>query len=46
VRAMAVWAMSQLLDQQGWIALKSHYLPAETDDTVRKEWDDGPGFSQ
>ncbi len=46
VRAMAVWALSQLLDQHGWTALKHHYLPAEADDTVRTEWDHGPGFSQ
>ena len=38
VRAMAVWALSQLVDQQAWTRLKHNYLPAETDDTVRAEW--------
>jgi epoxyqueuosine reductase len=38
VRAMAVWALSQLMDQQAWTTLKHNYLPAETDDTVRAEW--------
>lgn len=38
VRATAVWALSQLMDQQAWAKLKHNYLPAETDDTVRAEW--------
>ncbi len=46
VRAMAVWALSRLLDQHGWTALKHRYLPAEMDDTVRTEWDDGQEFLQ
>ncbi len=46
VRAMAVWASSQLMDQHAWIELKHQYLPAETDDIVRTEWNDGWGFLQ
>ena len=41
VRAMAVWALSRLLDQHAWTTLKHQYLPGETDDTVRTEWNDG-----
>ena len=44
VRAMAVWALSQLMDQQAWVMLKHQYLPAEMDDTVRREWNDGQPF--
>ena len=44
VRAMAVWALSQLMDQQAWVMLKHQYLPAEIDDTVRREWNDGQHF--
>ena len=44
VRAMAVWALSQLMDQNAWIIAKSQYLPAETDNSVRAEWNIGPGF--
>lgn len=46
VRAMAVWALSQLLDQDAWTKLKQNYLPAEIDDTVRTEWNDGQAFLQ
>ncbi len=46
VRAMAVWALSQLMDQQVWTTLKHQYLPAETDETVRREWNDGHHFLQ
>jgi epoxyqueuosine reductase len=44
VRAMAVWALSQLMDQQAWTTLRHQYLPAETDDTVRTEWNDRHHF--
>ena len=44
VRAMAVWALSRLLGQRAWITLKHKYLPAEMDDSVRKEWNDGQHF--
>ena len=41
VRAMAVWALSQLMEQRAWTTLKFQYLPAETDENVRAEWNDG-----
>lgn len=41
VRAMAVWALSQLMEQRAWTTLKFQYLPAETDETVCAEWNDG-----
>ena len=44
VRAMAVWALSQLMDEDAWTTLKHEYLPAETDDTVRTEWNDRHQF--
>ena len=39
VRAMAVWALSQLMDQQAWTTLKHNYLliTTETDDNVGDE---------
>ena len=44
VRAMAVWALSQLMDQHSWTIIKRQYLPAETEDTVRTEWIDGQHY--
>ena len=44
VRAMAVWALSQLMDRNAWTRLRHQYLPAETDDAVRKEWEDSQHF--
>jgi epoxyqueuosine reductase len=41
VRAMAVWALAQLLDQKAWTALKQKQLPAEMDETVCAEWNYG-----
>ena len=43
VRATAVWALSQLMDPHTWVTLKHKYLPAETDKTVREEWNFGRG---
>jgi epoxyqueuosine reductase len=41
VRAMAVWALSQLMNQSAWTTLKHQYLPAERDDAVLTEWNGG-----
>jgi len=38
VRAMAVWALSQLCQPDQWRALKEKHHPAETDPAVRQEW--------
>ena len=38
VRAMAVWALSRLLPANGFAALATQHLSAETDDDVRAEW--------
>ena len=38
VRAMAVWALGQLLPQAELKSLAADYLPLETDDCVRSEW--------
>ncbi len=38
VRAMAVWALSQLLPPEKLIDLKSRFLQTETDEDVRAEW--------
>ena len=46
VRAMAVWALSELMDHQAWTSLKQQYLPAETDHIVRTEWSAGQDLSQ
>jgi len=46
VRAMAVWALTQLMDQGAWAALKQKHLPAEMDETVCAEWNDGQDFLQ
>ena len=44
VRAMAVWALSRLMEQHAWTTLKHQYLPAEADYTVRLEWNEGQHF--
>jgi len=46
VRAMAVWALSQLMDQYAWATLRQQYLPTERDESVRAEWNDKQGCSQ
>jgi epoxyqueuosine reductase len=38
VRGMAVWALAQLLDPQGFNALKDRYFPQEMNATVQAEW--------
>ncbi|HEX5999273.1 MAG TPA: tRNA epoxyqueuosine(34) reductase QueG [Hyphomicrobiaceae bacterium] len=38
VRAMAVWAFSQLADDQAWAAARSYHAPGEADSTVLAEW--------
>jgi epoxyqueuosine reductase len=38
VRAMAVWALSQLLDADTWRATSSRNASRETDPAVRAEW--------
>ncbi len=38
VRAMAVWALSRLLDDDAFAALRERHLPDEDDDHVRAEW--------
>ncbi len=38
VRAMAVWALSELLDAASFAALRDAHLPAERDAGVREEW--------
>jgi epoxyqueuosine reductase len=38
VRAMAVWALSRLLPDQHFAALRDRYAGEETDDAVRAEW--------
>ena len=40
VRAMAIWACRQLLDEAGFNDARSRYLPSELDDAVRLEWQD------
>jgi epoxyqueuosine reductase len=39
VRAMAAWALSQLLPPARFAALRARHLPAEEDAEVRAEWD-------
>ncbi|WP_290542495.1 tRNA epoxyqueuosine(34) reductase QueG [Aestuariivirga sp.] len=39
VRAMAVWALSQLLDEPDFAALRNRHMGGETDDGVRREWE-------
>ncbi|HTT85059.1 MAG TPA: tRNA epoxyqueuosine(34) reductase QueG [Rhizomicrobium sp.] len=38
VRAMAVWALSRLLDQSQFDALRDNYFPLESDAGVQEEW--------
>lgn len=38
VRAMAVWALSRLLDENAFARLSSLHAPSERDDEVREEW--------
>jgi epoxyqueuosine reductase len=38
VRAMAVWALRQLADDEAWAAARNHYMLRETDAAVRAEW--------
>lgn len=38
IRAMAVWALSQLCDESDWLKLKGKYLTDETDCYVSGEW--------
>lgn len=38
VRAMAVWALARILEDQRFNTLRRHYLPAEPDPDVRQEW--------
>lgn len=42
VRAMAVWALSRLLDQDGFSELRRRFAGAETDREVLAEWDAAP----
>jgi epoxyqueuosine reductase len=41
VRAMAVWALSRLLDGDRFAAARGRYLPSETDPEVAREWNRG-----
>jgi len=38
VRGMAVWALRCLLDEEGYLALRSAHAPHEVDDAVLGEW--------
>lgn len=38
VRAMAVWALQQLLSQAAFSALRSQWLLSEDDEDVSREW--------
>jgi epoxyqueuosine reductase len=38
VRAMAVWALSRLMDAPTFMTLAAKHLPAERDHAVREEW--------
>ena len=38
VRAMAVWALTRLLDDRKFVRLRERFLPGETDPDVRSEW--------
>jgi epoxyqueuosine reductase len=42
VRAMAVWALSQLLTAEDFAALRKARMDGETDSAVREEWDQPP----
>jgi epoxyqueuosine reductase len=39
VRAMAVWALTQLLSADAFARLRAQHLPSETDFDVRSEWE-------
>jgi len=39
VRGAAVWALSQLLDEDGFNGLKSNHMAGEQDITVCEEWE-------
>ncbi len=41
VRAMAVWALSQILSAEKFAHLRKDYMANETDDAVREEWQAG-----
>jgi epoxyqueuosine reductase len=38
VRAMAIWALAQLVDSDVFNAARSHHITGETDQAVRGEW--------
>ena len=38
VRGMAVWALRQLVEEDGFLALRASHVPHECDDTVLGEW--------
>ena len=40
LRAMAIWAVRQLADDDIWQRLRDAYLPNERDQSVRREWQD------
>ena len=40
LRAMAIWALRQLTDDAIWQGLRDAYLPNESDQSVRREWQD------
>jgi epoxyqueuosine reductase len=40
LRAMAIWALRQLADDDIWQGLREAYLPDERDQSVRREWQD------
>lgn len=40
LRAMAIWALRQLADDDIWQGLRHVYLPDERDQSVRREWQD------
>lgn len=39
VRAMAVWALSRLLGEPAFVALRNQRINSETDASVRREWE-------
>jgi len=43
VRAMAVWALSRLLDMRAFVRLRAECLPDEPDPAVRAEWNRSDG---
>jgi epoxyqueuosine reductase len=40
LRAMAIWALRQLADDDIWQGMRDAYLPNERDQSVRSEWQD------